>query len=136
MSGLFGILPEWITEWFRYAPPGIKSQIEDINVPEKKHDVLLHVAKLNMLGEGGSKKAYSVQEKDDTKYCFTLPNGSAVSNFCLVEYKKPIEWVRDEDADLGGGDPEDKKLAINELRKLYVMSGTFAPKLEKIKALI
>ena len=178
MSGLFGMLPGWITEWIQYA-----KDVENIEIDPK--DIGLYVSKSKIGGEGGSKIAFYVDEEADenkkTEYCFTLPNDSAVSNFCLVEYKKTIEWIEETEElkkfkllmqndpvfkynndkyndskynNIDQNDPEfgeyikfrqfrelyklyikheDQFRCIAELKKMYKMSDTHAPKLEKIK---
>jgi hypothetical protein len=132
MSGLFG-LRGWF-EWLQYKT-GFNSEIE-VHAMEPE-DVSLYIAKSRMLGEGGSKKAFSIEEKKNSEYCFTLPNGTDVGNFCLVEYKKPIVWVRDEDKRYDDESEETNEL-IAELKKMYELSmekngRTYAPQLREIK---
>ena len=99
----------WL-QWLQYKT-GFNSEIE-INT-KKPEDVLLYIKKSRMLGEGESKKAFSIEETKNSEYCFTLPNGTDVDNFCLVEYKKPIVWVRD------GDESEETNELIAELKKMF-----------------
>lgn len=132
MSGWFD-LHGWF-EWLQNKT-GFNSEIE-IHTMEPE-DVSLYIAKSRMLGEGESKKAFSIEEKKNSEYCFTLPNGTDVGNFCLVEYKNPIKWVRDEDKTHDNESEETNEL-IAELKKMYELSmekngRAYAPKLREIK---
>ena len=59
---------------------------------------LIYVKKSSELGSGKSKKAFRLSiANSESNTNFTLPIGSNINKFCLVEYTKPIEWIKETD---------------------------------------
>lgn len=89
----------FVSGWFEWllSVTGFDSTTVEEMEPEEMEpeEVSLYVTKSRPLGQGRSKIAFSVEEKKNTKYCFTLPSESDVGKFCLVEYKTPIDWIEE-----------------------------------------
>ena len=51
------------------------------------------IKKIAMIGHGSYKNAFAIGENENpSPHNFTIPVGSNVEDFCLVEYSKPIAW--------------------------------------------
>jgi len=60
---------------------------------------MIQVAKFEILGKGSSKNAFTlVNAPTDSPQNFTLPEGSNINKFCLVEYTRPINWRKDKNS--------------------------------------
>ena len=56
----------------------------------------LRVTKLTPLGKGSYKDAFTiVRDETNNPHNFTIPAGSDVANFCLVEYSNAINWRKE-----------------------------------------
>jgi hypothetical protein len=65
---------------------------------KRKAASLISVEKSSELGRGQSKKAFRLSiANSESNINFTLPIGSNINKFCLVEYTKPIEWIKETD---------------------------------------
>lgn len=65
---------------------------------KRKAASLIYVEKSSELGRGQAKKAFRLSiANSESNTNFTLPIGSNINKFCLVEYTKPIEWIKETD---------------------------------------
>jgi hypothetical protein len=77
-----------------YAPSAASASQNNIS----SISALISVKKSSELGSGKSKKAFTISiGNSEDKTNFTLPIGSNINKFCLVEYTKPIEWIKETD---------------------------------------
>lgn len=57
---------------------------------------MIHVIKSDSLGQGASKNAYTIAvDPTNSPTSFTLPAGSDINKYCLVEYRRIVNWRKD-----------------------------------------